>query len=109
MPYDVPIQGGVDPAAATETLLLDGSGIGANWVAFVKATNRTSGSINIRIGTDTGGAGSLGDTEYDLFDFPLAAFDSITRGPFVGTSADDIRVQASALDVTFRYDGFEES
>jgi hypothetical protein len=109
MAYDVPIQGGVDPAATTETLLLDGSGIAANWIVFVKATNRTAATISVRIGTDTGGGGSLGDTEYDLYDFPLPPFDSITRGPFVGTSSDDIRVYASAADVTFRYDGFEES
>lgn len=109
MPYDVPIQGGVDPAATTETLLLDGSGIGANWVVFVKATNRTAAPITIRIGTDTGGGGSLADTEYSLYDYALPAFDSFSWGPFVGGSTDDIRVYASAADVTFRYDGFEES
>lgn len=105
MPYDIPIQGGVDPAAATETDLLVTT---ANAVATVTATNRTNASINIRIGVATGG-GALGDTEYDLFDFPLPAFDSIKRGPFSLPNGDDIRVQASAVDVTFRYDGWVES
>lgn len=102
MPYDTPIQGGVDPAAATETELL---ATGADCVVFVTATNRTADSINIRLGVATGG-GALGDGEYDLYDFPLPAFDSIKRGPFSLPNGDDIRVWAAAVDVTFRYDGW---
>lgn len=104
MAYDIPIQGGVDPAATTETELLATS---ANSVVFVTATNRTAAAINIRIGVATGG-GALADTEFDLYDFPLPAFDSVKRGPFSLPNGDDIRVQASAVDVTFRYDGFSE-
>lgn len=104
MAYDTPIQGGIEPAAATETDLLATS---ANCVVLVTATNRTAASINIRIGVATGG-GALGDGEWDLYDFPLPAFDSIKRGPFSLPNGDDVRVYASAVDVTFRYDGWSE-
>lgn len=103
MAFETPISGGVDPAATTETELFNSS---TDAVLFVTATNRTAAAINIRIGVDKSGGGSLGDTEYDLYDFPLPAFDSIKRGPFSIVSGDDVRVFASAADVTFRYDGW---
>lgn len=107
MALDVPIRGGVDPAAATDTTLLtqttakDGS-------VFVTATNRTAASIDIRIAVRPLGA-AIADTHYDLFDFPLPAFDSVKRGPFSLLGTDVITVRASAVDVTFRYDGWEEA
>lgn len=106
MALDVPTRSGVDPAATTDTTLhtqttaKDGAG-------FVTASNRTAAPINIRIAVRLSGA-AIADTDYDLYDFPLPAFDSIQRGPFSLLGTDVITVRASAVDVTFRYDGWSE-
>lgn len=107
MAYSVPIRGGVDPAAATDTTLWTQT-TGKSGVVFVTANNRTAAPINIRVAVRPLGA-AIADTDYDLFDFPLSAFDSVKRGPFSLLATDVITVRASAVDVTFRFDGFEEA
>lgn len=107
MALDVPIRGGVDTAATTDTTLLTQT-TAKDGAVFVTATNRTAAPINIRIAIRPLGA-TLDDTMFDLYDYPLPAFDSIQRGPFSLLGTDVITVRASAVDVTFRYDGWEEA
>jgi hypothetical protein len=102
MAFETPIQGGVDLAATTETDVLATS---ADTIAYVTITNRTTSPVAVRLGIATGG-GSLGNAEYDLYDFSLAANDSIKRGPFSLPNGDDIRGYAAATGITMRYDGW---
>jgi hypothetical protein len=107
MALDVPIRGGTDVAADTDTTLLTQT-TGKDGSVFVKAVNRGTTTANCRVAIRPLGA-SIADGHYDLYDFALPAKDRLQIGPFTLLGTDVVTVRSSSTDVTFRYDGWEEA
>lgn len=107
MALDVPIRGGVDVAADTDTTLLTQT-TGKDGSVFVKAVNRGATTATIRVAIRPLGA-AIADGHYDLYGFPLPANERLQLGPYTLLGTDVITVRSTSTDTTFRYDGWEEA
>ena len=99
--------GGVDLAAATETLLYQ---VPASAVATVNVNfaNRNGSEINVRLAVAASSASGASATDYLLYDINVKANESLQYTGIVVSQGQKVFVQSDTASVTALAVGFEE-